>query len=83
MLKQRMSVPLEDDCFYKMMNSFIIQDEKVRSRLGIIHSRYASLKGKIKDSLAHPNFDDKNRLVVFHNGFIANYEDLSKQLKKN
>jgi glucosamine 6-phosphate synthetase-like amidotransferase/phosphosugar isomerase protein len=36
---------------------------------------------KIKNILAHPHFDEKNRVAIFHNGFIANYEDLAKQIK--
>ncbi len=70
------SVPLEDDCFFKMAQSYTKQDEKIQSKLGILHSRFASAKGVIKDDLAHPHTDEKNRVLVFHNGFIANYEDL-------
>ena len=72
------SVPLEEDCFTKLEKSFAIG--KFRSKFGVLHSRYSSSK-KIKDVLAHPHFDEKNRVAIFHNGFIANYEDLAKQLK--
>lgn len=50
--------------------------------MGVLHSRYSSSQ-KIKDSLAHPHYDEKNRVAIFHNGFIANYEDLAKQLKQS
>jgi glucosamine 6-phosphate synthetase-like amidotransferase/phosphosugar isomerase protein len=73
------SVPLEEDCFYKMDKSFQASG-KVKSHFGVLHSRYSSSQ-KIKDILAHPHFDEKNRVAIFHNGFIANYEDLAKELK--
>ncbi|CDW73732.1 glucosamine--fructose-6-phosphate aminotransferase [Stylonychia lemnae] len=83
MNKSRISVPQEEDCFFKMSESFTNQDEKIKSRLGVLHSRYASTKGAIKENMAHPHSDEKSRVIVFHNGFIANYEDLAKQLYKN
>lgn len=72
-------MPLEEDCFSKLEKSFKGAGE-VRSNFGVLHSRYSSSK-KIKDNLAHPHFDEKNRVAIFHNGFIANYEDLAKQIK--
>jgi glucosamine--fructose-6-phosphate aminotransferase (isomerizing) len=72
------SVPLEQDCFYKMDKSF--EDNKIRSKFGVLHSRYSSSK-KIMDNLAHPHLDEKNRVAIFHNGFIANYEDLARDIK--
>jgi glucosamine 6-phosphate synthetase-like amidotransferase/phosphosugar isomerase protein len=71
-------VPHEEDCFYKMQEAYKAEEGRVESKIGVLHSRYASTKGKIKESLAHPHYDDKNRIIVFHNGFIANYEDLQK-----
>lgn len=73
------SVPLEEDCFYKMQKA--LKGPAARSGLGVLHSRYSSTQ-KIKDVLAHPHFDEKNRVAIFHNGFIANYEDLAKELKQ-
>ena len=73
-----MSVKQEDDCFFKMLQAYNQRPEKMRSKLGVLHSRYASTHGPIKESLAHPHADEKNRVLVFHNGFIANYEDLSR-----
>jgi len=54
----------------------------LKSRFGVLHSRYSSSK-KIMDSLAHPHYDEKKRLAIFHNGFIANYEDLARQIKQS
>ena len=73
------SVPLEEDCFYKMQESFKAAGVQ-KSHFGVLHSRYSSTQ-KIKDNLAHPHMDEKNRVAIFHNGFIANYEDLAKELK--
>ncbi len=70
------SVPLEEDCFTKMANSFN-KTSAIKSKFGVLHSRYSSSQ-KIKDTLAHPHYDEKNRIAIFHNGFIANYEDLAK-----
>lgn len=78
MIKHIVSVPAEEDCFFKMAMAYNKEDHKIRSKLGILHSRYASTKGIIKEHQAHPHADEKNRVLVFHNGFIANYEDLQK-----
>jgi glucosamine 6-phosphate synthetase-like amidotransferase/phosphosugar isomerase protein len=72
------SVPTEEDAFYKMDTTFLGAENKMKSKMGILHTRYASNKETIKDHLAHPLFDDKNRIALFHNGFIANSEDLQK-----
>jgi hypothetical protein len=54
-----LSVPLEEDCFTKLDNSFKDSGEisSLHSKLGIIHSRFASNKNTIRDNLAHPNYD--------------------------
>lgn len=70
------SVPLEEDCFFKLQQD--LAKEEVKSRLGVLHSRYSSSKGTIKNDLAHPHLDEKTRVAIFHNGFIANYQDLQK-----
>jgi glucosamine 6-phosphate synthetase-like amidotransferase/phosphosugar isomerase protein len=44
----------------------------IKSKIAILHSRYSSKQGFIKDVHAHPHFDLKNRIALFHNGFIAN-----------
>jgi glucosamine--fructose-6-phosphate aminotransferase (isomerizing) len=56
------------------------EHNKIKSKFGILHSRYSSSK-KIMDSLAHPHLDEKSRVAIFHNGFIANYEDLAREIK--
>ena len=71
------SVPLEEDCFTKMQKSFKDDHSGIKSKFGILHSRYSSSK-KIFDNLAHPHYDEKSRVAIFHNGFIANYEDLAR-----
>jgi len=59
--------------------------------MSVIHSRFAEVRryyqGKNKDDVgviplehAHPNIDDKHRIALFHNGFIANYEELKKDV---
>lgn len=73
-----LSVPYDEDCFTKLQNSFK-QATNLKSKFGVLHSRYSSSK-KIKDVLAHPHFDERGRVAIFHNGFIANYEDLAKDL---
>lgn len=78
MLRNReVSVPIEEDCFTKMEKSFESNKEAIKSKFGVVHSRYSSSR-KIMDSLAHPHHDEKKRVAIFHNGFIANYEDLAR-----
>jgi glucosamine 6-phosphate synthetase-like amidotransferase/phosphosugar isomerase protein len=53
-----------------------------------LHSRIAEVKNQyeaagldaIPDEHAHPNIDFKSRIALFHNGRIANSEDLLKKL---
>ena len=75
-------MPLEEDCFYKMQEYFKAKSG-LKANMAVLHSRYSSQKGTIKDSLAHPHKDLKARVAIFHNGFIANYEDLNKELIKS
>ncbi len=76
------SVPLSEDCFTKMERSFAGEKGKLKSKFTVVHSRYSSSR-KILDNLAHPHLDEKNRVAIFHNGFIANYEDLARQLRND
>ncbi len=55
----------------------------MRSRLAILHSRYASRKNTMRERQAHPVSDDKDRISVFHNGFVTNYKELAKELFPN
>ena len=50
------------------------------TRMCVIHSRYASRRGTMRDDQAHPVFDSRERVAVFHNGFITNYRDLFGEL---
>jgi glucosamine 6-phosphate synthetase-like amidotransferase/phosphosugar isomerase protein len=79
---REVSVPLAEDCFTKMNNSFSEEKSKLKSRFAVLHSRYSSSR-KIFDSLAHPHLDEKSRVAIFHNGFIANFEDLARQLNQD
>ena len=36
----------------------------------------------IPNEHAHPNIDYKKRIALFHNGFIANYDELFAELKE-
>ena len=57
-------------------------DEKTDnlSKICIMHSRYASRKGTMRDNQANPVFDAKSRVAVFHNGFVTNFKDLTSEL---
>ena len=50
MLQNHMIVDQKDDCFYKM-NQHLVQEEeqKAPSKICILHSRYASRKGMLRD----------------------------------
>lgn len=62
--------------------------------MSILHSRFAEVRRNYQEDStdggfiipqehAHPNIDAKNRIGVFHNGQIANCEDLIRELKDN
>jgi len=53
------------------------------TKMCVIHSRYASKRGTMRDNQAHPVFDTQERVAVFHNGFITNYRDLFNELYPN
>ena len=80
MLQNKIIVEPQDDCFYKMnayCDAMKLNDQKEEekdntSKICIMHSRYASKKGTMRDNQANPVFDTKNRVAVFHNGFITN-----------
>jgi glucosamine--fructose-6-phosphate aminotransferase (isomerizing) len=50
------------------------------SKMCVVHSRYASKRGTIRDQQAHPVFDEENRVAVFHNGFVTNFKELTREL---
>ena len=50
------------------------------SNICVVHSRYASNRTKITEGQAHPVFDSKKRIAIFHNGFITNFLDLTEEL---
>lgn len=76
-------VPPGEDCFYKLAKHFETQNKdssEVSSKMAVLHSRYASSKGVIKDSQAHPILDKKQNIALFHNGFISNFRDLKNEV---
>ena len=94
MLQNQMIVDQADDCFNKMdlyLNELKVEEGKeeakeaaeagaLRSRIAVLHSRYASRKNTMRDKQAHPVFDEQERVAVFHNGFVSNYKELAKEL---
>lgn len=77
----------EDDCFFKLENALKAEDKEFMNGCGIsiLHSRIADLNLQyneaegleaIPEDHAHPNIDYKDRIALFHNGRIANSEDL-------
>lgn len=90
-----MIVDQPDDCFFKMdqfINELKVEEgkeeskqeaEEPRSRIAVLHSRYASRKNTMRDKQAHPVFDEQERVAVFHNGFVTNYKEIAKELFPN
>jgi glucosamine 6-phosphate synthetase-like amidotransferase/phosphosugar isomerase protein len=92
MLHSHMIIDPQDDCFYKMdqyLNQLKVEEikeeskEVTLSRIAVLHSRYASRKNTMRERQAHPVFDEKERIAVFHNGFVSNYNELSLELYPN
>ena len=91
--RERAIVLPEDDCFTKLQ-SHLESSQADQSNLCILHSRFAEIKryyevgengclGAIPDDHAHPNMDEKGRFSLFHNGLIANYDELIKEIIEN
>ena len=56
----------------------------------VVHSRFSEIRRYYQgnDSInaiplehAHPNMDSKGKIVLFHNGFISNFDELNNDLK--
>lgn len=79
----------EDDCFNKL-NKKLQEDDysQINSNMCIVHSRFAEVRRYYQSELmvedlsaipldhAHPNIDSDNRIALFHNGFISNFNEL-------
>lgn len=62
--------------------------------MSIVHSRFAEVRryyqenqgadlNVIPEEHAHPNFDYKDRIALFHNGAIANFTELKNEMALN
>ena len=58
-------------------------EEVGATKMCVLHSRYASKRGTMRDQQAHPVFDSEERVAVFHNGFVTNYKELFTELFPN
>ncbi len=60
--------------------------EKLTGTCGIAHARYSDnakdIEGYNLDEMAHPYISDDGRIALMHNGGIANYKELWKELEK-
>ena len=62
----------------------------IKSNMSILHSRYAEVKryyeeneqglASIPTDHAHPNIGYQDRFTLFHNGLIANFNELQLEL---
>lgn len=59
----------------------LIGDDKMESRIGIGHTRWAT-HGAPSDANAHPHLSADERIAVVHNGIIENYVDLRNMLQE-
>ena len=95
--KEEVFVLPQDDCFFKMKTALENDEQikNLNGNICIVHSRFAEVKryyqvkslqgdvglGAIPINHAHPNIDYKQRIALFHNGSIANYDELLKEAK--
>ena len=93
--KEKSYVNQEDDCFTKLFNDIDKPDgklNKVQANVSILHTRFAEVNkfysvenglSGIPDEHAHPSIDKKQRVAVFHNGVISNFDELWQHVKDN
>jgi hypothetical protein len=86
MLGSYLTTRPQDDCFYKM-EQFLGPEEESKSmpfsHICVVHSRYASNRRQIDLKHAHPVSDEKQRILVFHNGFITNTSELIEEISQD
>lgn len=94
---ERSYVSPEDDCFTKLKDYLQSTDvASSESNFAILHSRFSEIRrhyGKhgglnnlgfnsIPNEHAHPCLDTQSRVAVFHNGQIANFDELLSEARE-